>query len=329
MLKTIACICCCCAVFAAAADETTDSAVKPGVDEQAADKSWLDKYYPYEQRVAGWVDNSARGVDSFFGTADAWSTENKSWLRITTDFNWDQVNQGAVELRPRLKLDVPTASKRLRLLVENDSPEQRTAVQEAIPNLRTTDNERTTVVGVGASLDKWAPQWKKSLQAGIHVALPPEPYVRFIAKRQWQFAETWTLDSYNRLAWFERQGYSVNSEISFGEPLTPRWRIDFPTNLTWREDRDYLDFSESANLTHIIDERTAITYGSGVTGTGFQGPQITGYFISADYRRNISRRIVFIDLIPAVAFPREYGFNPRAGFTFRFELYFQKNIQEQ
>lgn len=328
MTKWIGGVVCCCMALTLAATLSAEESVAPVVTEKNKEPGWLEKYYPYEKRVAGWVDNTARSVDSFFGTDDAWSTDNKSWLRITNDLSWDQINQGTEELRPRLKIDVPTASKRLRLLIENDSPEQRSAVQEAIPNLRTADNERTTVIGLGTGLDDWAKDWRKSLQAGVRVAWPVDPYVRFIARRKWELANHWDMSSYNRVAWFERDGYSAKSELIFGQPLAPRWRLEFPTDVSWREDRDYLEFAESANLIHVLDTRSAITYSTGLTGTGFQGPQITGYFVSADYRRNISRRLIFMDLIPVVAFPKEYGFNPRAGFTFRLEFYFQKFVEE-
>jgi hypothetical protein len=225
-------------------------------------------------------------------------------------------------------LDLPTASKRLHLLIENDTPEQRSAAQEAVPSLRNVNNERTTVLGLGTGFDSWAPAWKKSFQAGVKVALPLEPYVRFIAKRQWDLDGPWELNSYNRLAWFEQQGYSAKSELKIGEPLAPRWRLDFVTDLSWREDRDYLDYAESANLGHVLSKRSAINYSVGVTGSGFQGTEITGYFLVADYRRDIGRRMIFIDLIPELTYPREYGFNPRFGFTFRLELYFQKHIED-
>ena len=328
MRKYIAGIFGCCAACAVCSDGSADAvaALQPAAAAQKADQGWLDEYYPYAERIAGWVDNTGRSVDNFFGTADAWSTENNSWLRITNDLRWDQTNQGAEELRPRLHIDLPTASARLHLLIENDSPEQRTAAQEAVPSLRDVD-ERTTVLGLGSDLGSWAPDWNKSLQAGLRVALPVDPYVRFIVKRQWQLEDAWELNSYNRLAWFNSQGYSANSEIKIGQPLAPHWRVDFDTDLTWRDDRDYLQFAESANLAHVLNERSAVSYVAGVTGTGFQGPQITAYFLTADYRRNISRRIIFIDLIPELTFPRQYGFNPRAGFTLRLELYFQKKVE--
>jgi len=313
-----------CYLFAivAVADEAAPAASSSSPEE----KSWFEKYYPYERKVFGWVDNTARSVDSFFGSDDAWRVDNESWLRVTNDLSWEQHEGTSTSIRPRLKLDLPTASKRLHLLIENDSPEQRTAAEEAVPSLRNTDNERTTVFGLGADMDKWAPAWKKQLQAGVQVRLPLDPYVRFIAKRNWQLAGPWEMNSYNRFAWFEHQGYSWKSELKVGEPLAPRWRLDYVTDLSWREDHDYLQFAESANFTHILSEHSAISYAAGVAGTGFNGPQISSYFLVANYRRDLYRRIVYFNVLPEFSFPREYDFNPHWAITLRLELYFQKMV---
>ncbi|HET8711456.1 MAG TPA: hypothetical protein VFM32_08775 [Spongiibacteraceae bacterium] len=292
-----------------------------------ADKDLLDRYLPYEQRVAGWVDNTARGIDRFFGSDDAWRVDNDSWLRVTNDLRWEQDQGAGFELRPRLKLDLPTASKRLHLLIENDSPEQRSAAEESNPALRNTDQSRTTVFGLGANLDRWAPAWKKQIQGGVRVALPIELYARFIARRSWDLDESWQLESYNRFSWFEQDGYAANARINIGEPLTPKLRLYYTTDLTWKEKRDYLQFAETANLAHILSSRSAITYSLGVAGTGLQGPQINAYFLTADYRRNIFRRIVFFDVIPEFSLPREYDFDPHWAITLRLELYFQKQVE--
>ena len=286
----------------------------------------LDQYFPYEERIAGWVDNSARLIDEFFGTSDAWRTDNDSWLRITSDFRWDQIDHGSVELRPRIKMDLPTANKRLHLLIENDSPEQRTATQEAVPSLNRTDEQRTTAVGFGLDMDNWAKAWKKQFQVGVNGFIELNPYTRFIAKRTWQLGGDWDLRSYNRLAWFGDDGYSAKSEIRFGEPLAKDWRMDFTTDLAWREKRDYLEFAESASFTNIVNERSAISYTLGAAGTGADNPEITSYFIAADYRRNVSRRLIFVDVIPELSFPKEENFDPHWAITLRLELYFQKSV---
>ena len=324
---------CCCAAFAQAAPVSTTDAPQAAPDTAASaastptpSKRWLERYLPYEQRVAGWVDNTARGIDRFFGTDDAWRTDNESWLRITNDINWEQTKGVSDELRPRLKLDLPTASKRLHLLIENDAPERRTAAQESIPGLRNQDQSRTTVFGLGADLDRWAPAWSKQLQAGVRTAWPIDPYVRFIARRNWQLGGPWELNSYNRFAWFEHDGYSTKSEIKIGEPLAPNWRLDYITDLSWSEKHDYLQLAESANFAHILSAQSAITYTLGVSANGLQQPQIQSYFLAADYRRDLARRIVFIDVIPVFSLPRDYEFNPHWAITLRLELYFQKKV---
>ena len=290
-------------------------------------KAWFEKYLPHERRVAGWVDNTARGIDRFFGTDEAWRVDNESYLRVTSDLRWEDGEGVNNKIRPRLKLDLPTASKRLRLLVETDSPEQRTAAEDAVPALQTSeDRRRTTVFGVGTNFEGWFPQWKKQLQSGVRVRLPLDPYVRFIARRDVPLGGQWELNSYNRLAWFNSDGYSAKSALTIGEPLSPKWRLYYATNLAWREERDYLEFAQSANLANVLSPQSAITYTAGVAGASLSQPHIDNYFLVANYRRDLARQIVFFDIIPELNFSDENAFNPRFALTLRLELYFQQQI---
>lgn len=316
------------------ANETKHDATPPAMETAPTEKlsierskAWLDKYLPHERRVSGWVDNTARGIDEFFGTDDAWRVDNDSYLRIVDEIRWEQDEGVDHELRPRLKLDLPTASKRLRLLVETDAPEERTAAEEAVPGLRASeDRHRTTVLGLGANFEGWFPQWKKQLQGGVRLHLPPDPYVRFIARRDIPLGGKWELNSYNRFAWFNSDGYSAKSALTIGEPIAPDWRLYYSTNLAWREKLDYLEFAQSANLAHVLTPRSAITYTLGLTGMSASKPEIENYFLAASYRKNISREIVFFTVIPELNFADEHDFNPRLALTLRLELYFRQHI---
>ncbi len=291
-------------------------------------EAWLEKYLSHERRIAGWVDNTARGIDRFFGTDDAWRVDNDSYLRVIDDIRWEQEEGVDHELRPRLKLDLPTASKRLRLLVETDAPEERTAAEDAVPGLRTSeDQRRTTVFGVGTNFDGWFPQWKKKLQGGVRLHLPVDPYVRFVARRDIPLSGKWELNSYNRFSWFNSDGYSAKSALTFGKPIGSDKRLYYSTNLAWREKLDYLEFAQSANITNVLTSRSAITYTLGLTGASFSQPHIDNYFLAASYRKNISREIIFITLAPELNFADAHDFNPRLAFTLRLELYFQQQIE--
>ncbi len=298
----------------------TESTVEQG-------EAWLNTYLPYEERVSGWVDNTARSIDRFFGSDDAWRVDNDSYLRVINDVRWEDGDGITNRFRPRLKLDLPTASKRLRVLFESDSLEQRTPEEEAVPGLQTSeDRRRTTVLGVGTNFEGWLPQWKKQLQSGVRVRLPLDPYARFVARRDIRMGDKWELNSYNRLAWFNSDGYSVKSALTIGEPLSAKWRLYYSTNLAWREKYDNLEFAQSANLANVLSPRSAITYTAGFAGASFSDAHVDNYFLAANYRRNIARRIVFFDVIPELNFADEHDFNPRFALTLRLELYFQKQI---
>jgi hypothetical protein len=286
----------------------------------------LNERLPYEERIAGWVDNTARAIDAFFGNEDAWRIDNESWLRLTTDMRWDTQEQGSVDASPRLRLDLPTAKEELHLLIENDSLEERSAAEEAVPALRQGDESKSASVGFGLDLDNWAKDWKKQFQVGIRGALPLNPYTRFIAKRKWDLPGEWELASHNLLAWFNRDGYSWKSQIRVGEPIAPDWRMDFATNLQWQEEDDFLEYSQRVTFSNVLSDRSAISYSTGVTAASSSDPRIEAYFLLADYRRNISRRLVFIDVIPALTFPREEDYDPQWSITVRLELYFQKHL---
>lgn len=302
-------------------------AEKPRAADVEKSSDWLEKYLPHEKRIAGWVDNTARSIDRFFGTDDAWRVDNESYLRVIDDTRWGDGDGISHEFRPRLRLDLPTASKRLRLLVESDAAEERTAAEEAIPGLQTSeDKRRTTVFGVGTNFEGWFPEWKKQLQSGVRVRLPLDPYVRFIARRDVPLGGKWELNSYNRLAWFNSDGYSAKSALTVGEPIAANWRLYYSTNLAWREERDYLEFAQSANLAHVLSSHSAITYTTGLTGRSFSQPDIEKYFLAANYRHNIARQLIYFDVIPELGFADEDDFKPRFALTLRLELYFQKQI---
>jgi hypothetical protein len=286
----------------------------------------FDQHLPYEERIAGWVDNTARSIDAFFGNEDAWRIDNESWLRVTADMHWDTMEQGSVDVSPRLRLDLPTAKEELHLLIENDSLEERSAAEDAVPALRQGDEGRSSSIGLGLDLDNWAKDWKKQFQVGIRGSLPLNPYTRFIAKRAWNLGGGWDLVSQNRLAWFNRDGYSWKSQIRVGEPIAPDWRMDFATNLLWQEKDDFLEYSQRVTFSNVLSSRSAIGYSAGFTGASSSDPRIESYFLLADYRRNISRRLVFIDVIPALTFPREEDYDPQWSITVRLELYFQKHL---
>ncbi|HEX4879063.1 MAG TPA: hypothetical protein VFV39_04390, partial [Limnobacter sp.] len=84
---------------------------------------WLQKRFePVHYDLTRLVDNTARGLDQFFGTDDSLFVENQSFLRVGLE---TRLQPGDSRFDPslRFRVDLPTTKERLRLIIESDIEE--------------------------------------------------------------------------------------------------------------------------------------------------------------------------------------------------------------
>ncbi|MGB1062393.1 MAG: hypothetical protein ACPGZU_19785, partial [Ketobacter sp.] len=58
-------------------------------------------------------------------------------------------------------------------------------------------------------------------------------------------------------------------------------------------------------------------------GNSYSHSRINTYFISADYRRDLYKDWLYMNLVPELAFPRKEGFSGVASITVSFEIFFR------
>ncbi|MDX9875891.1 MAG: hypothetical protein RBS88_13355 [Spongiibacteraceae bacterium] len=170
----------------------------PGNDDSDLSTSWVDRISPWHRDVTQWVDNTARSIDSFFGTEDAWRIDNESYLRLRGELRWDQLESWRdSELDHKFRLDLPTAKERLRLVFESDPDREDRGVETTLP--RRSDASRQgsgSLFGLGAlsrERDSRA-GWVNRVQGGVRLRFPIDPYVRFSTKRTFDLGEAWDLN---------------------------------------------------------------------------------------------------------------------------------------
>lgn len=298
-------------------------------DEGDLPEAVVDMLSPYHERLTRWVENTGRGIDSFFGTDEAWRVDNDSYLRLRQAFIYDERDKYNDRLRHNLRLDLPTAEDRLRFIIESAPEDDETTTDRAPggPGGSSRVTRDNTLLGIGGGKRRDPREgWTTRNQAGVRFRWPPDPYVRTIARRTWSVGELWDINSYNRVAWFESEGFSATTRLDLDRPLAPLWRFRFITDLRWSEEDDYLEFTESLNFTQILSRRAAINYVAGFDGKSFSGPRIENYFLFLDYRRNIHKELLYINFVPGVSFPRELDFRPNWAVTFELEFYFRDEL---
>lgn len=297
----------------------------------------VERIRPVHEGVSRWVDASSRNLDGFFGSnEESLSISNKSYLRIGSDFEWVESEGYNADPSIRFKLDLPTTKERLRLIIESEPEESRgTLSEQGSGRLRDTPaSSDSTVIGLSrvSESDK-TQQWDTRIGAGVKFRLPLDPYMRLSSERLWDLGGAgWQLESYNRLSWFNSDGYSARTRWDIGRPLDDTRHLRFLTNIQWQEEEDTLEFSEAAEINQVLSRRSAMRYAAVVVGNSGSRPRINDYYLLTQYRRNLHKEILFADIIPELHFPRDADFAPRWAFSLRLEMYFSGNVidrQEQ
>jgi hypothetical protein len=311
-----------CASLGAEAGPHGDSDLPPWADEQLA---------PLQEGVSQWIETTSRRIDGFFGTTDAFRVETDSYVRISQGWRWREGEGFDDELGIRLRLDLPTTEQRLRLVIESEPEEERgtLAEQDARLSDERPDSLSDLLVGINrlGGRDKRV-QWNTEVGAGLKVRLPLDPYTRLVSQRLWALGEgPWQLHSDNRLAWFNQDGFSARTLWDLGRPLDETRHLRFLTNLQWREAVDTLEFSEVVELNRLLDRRNALRYSAGVLGASGSRPRIEDSYLQLRYRRDVHKGYLFLDLAPALHFPREADRDPRWALTLRLEMYFRRHFE--
>lgn len=285
---------------------------------------------PVHDRLSRWVDSTSRSIDGYFGTDDHLHTSNKSYLRISQEFEWEEGHGITLDPGIRFRLDLPTTEERLRLIIESDPEESRGTLAEQGSHRLRDDRQSPsdTVIGLSRLSGKdWARHWDTRFSAGVKFRLPLDPYLRWDAERLWDLGEgPWKLASENRLSWFNSDGYFARSRWDVGRPLSDTRHLRFVTNFQWQEDEDTLEFSETVAVDKKLNRRSAIRYAAVVVGSSASNPQIDDYYLHVLYRRDLHREMLYADVIPELHFHRDTNHDPRWGITLRLEMYFKGDI---
>jgi hypothetical protein len=290
----------------------------------------LEQIEPLHEGVSRWVETTSRRIDAFFGTTDALSIENDSFLRINQAWRWKEGDAFKQDIGARFRLDLPTTEERLRLVIESDPEETQGTLAEQDDRL--VDEQIRGVESLRIGLNRLgrhdkSERWNTQVGAGVRVRLPPDPYVRAITQRLWTLNDgPWQLESDNRLSWFNKDGYSARTRWDIGRPLDENRHLRFITNVQWREEVDHLEFSEAVELNRRLDRRRAIRYSAVVLGKSVSDPRIEDTYLQTRYRRDLHRGILFLDVAPALHFPRESDRDPRWALDLRLEMYFRREI---
>lgn len=322
---------------ATAAD--TDNPQNTVSDRAQADSDLPDWMQPRIREVhyglSEFVDSTSRSIDRFFGTDDSLFVDNQSYLRVRQELVTTQNNTGS-SLSVRFRLDLPTAKRRIRLLIENEADDLLDRQNTAKPNGANRFLDRQLEGnnsglgleqrGTGDGMDRW----KNSLGAGVRVRSTLDPYIRVTSQRRFVLddEDRWELNSFNRLTYFDKRGYVARVYYDLNHPLNEAQSVRLVGQAEWQEERHATAFSQSLEYNQVLDSRTGLRYALIALGDTARQNSVFDYVLQAYWRRDIHKKFIFLDVVPEWHMPTEPNIKDYWALTFRLEVFFGGKLGE-
>jgi len=256
------------------------------------------------------VNNSARWIDGFFGTAEIDQGSNVSRGRVTLGSHWDERDGVDFKFRFKARIPLPALENRTRLVFgrgDADDYADGTESQEldALPGQFNDFEDDDWLLGVGYSRNG---QFSKGFDVGVGIKLstPLEPYVRATYRWNRALSSDWLWRLRPQVFWQNQRGVgtSLNSILDYA--VNSSWLLRTWTNLQVEDEVAGLGWSNNFIAYQSLTNRKAMSYTLFISGETDHEVEIQNIGFALRFRRRISREYLFIILSTSLSWPREF-----------------------
>jgi hypothetical protein len=246
--------------------------------------------------------------DRFFGHRTFAEELQGTQLRVNVIGVVSEAAPFSLDGNAHVKLQLPLLRKRLHLLLSGDSADDplergvEGAVGEHDFMHREDDVEDSLALQHILATTRL---WHVSAGPGVRFDLPPEPFLKFAARRTFTPGR-WELSLVQGGALYLRRGVASKTQFIADHPWGKERLLRGSTGVTWSEEVGYAKLDASAFLFHFLPGGKAFKYQLGIEGTAHQ---MSAYHASISCRRNIGPPWLFAELKGALLFPREEDFD--------------------
>lgn len=284
-----------------------------------------DKVDNYHQQTEKLLLDTAEWIDQFFGTENYTSEVNKTYLRAQINGFVEDGEGLDVNTRFKLRLKLPNTEKRFRVSIASSADEierdEGTAgdfPDTGVGSIAEVDDNLTTALEY-FFLDKRRHNMKFAVGATIRnsslVGYGSTRYRYLVQVRRW------TLRFVERLRWYTDNGWDARSELDFERPVFDHLFFRTKPSLTWKEKEEGFTYSWNTSLFHPLSEKAALEYQFNTYFDTEISGRLTQTNLRINYRRQIWRKWLIMEVAPQLAWYEERDFKTVAGIMVRLEIW--------
>lgn len=262
-----------------------------------------------EETISHSVIAAGRWVDDLFGAEEYGATERGSRAQLGVTALVEEGGEMEFSQDFHGKLVLPKTRQRWRIFVdrvEQNITEETPEVQERPLRQDLGEDERSSLAGLEYA--EKVGQVEYTADAGVRMRMPPIPFVRFGARRDFPVG-VWRLRLGQSVFWFKDEEPGATSEMRWDRALPRKRYFRSTSRATFRTEEDQFFFGQDFQLVRRIDELEALAYELRVRGESRPSAQVTSYAYGVRWRRAIHQDWLFLELRPELLHEREDDFN--------------------
>lgn len=276
-------------------------------------------------RVSETILYLSNSIDSFFGSRRGDDEANGSRLRVfyTSVFEQDQRMDDRIDVRFSLRL--PQLQDRLKINFDKSGGGEKTNSENVRPGEPSQNAvKESEQVPPQQNLLPFIHQgkWTFNFNTGLRIDIPPNPFARARLRKTVILWDTFEFNPTQEATWFLEEGFGLNFghdlDMQLGEDLLFR----IVNSAFWLDDDDILRSSHGPILFHQISPRRAISYSALAGGINRPKYFINNYELAIQYRQLIHKKWLFLEIRPAVNFPKERRWQEVYSAFFKIEAVF-------
>jgi hypothetical protein len=256
---------------------------------------------------------AANRLDSFFATDRADDEFGRSRIRIISRFSLRERAISEHDNQYRINLKLPHLEQKFRFDYYKDKKKDKKP-----PKATITEDEREKL-----KKNKLYEGWIFNSDIGVSAAIPPRSVMRARVRKNFvtgdlihRFSEQLT---YNTDESGLIEETNIDSDYSFNTDLLFRF-VNFKR---WQIQNEEFNTNHGPTLLHRITENDAFNYGLTMqTIINESIWYVDNYRLAVNYRRNLYRQWIYVDVVPGLDFPKMWSFRRTPFIIFQLELLF-------
>jgi len=280
---------------------------------------WIEQHDSWSKSFHDMVSS----VDEFFAGDNYELLEHDSYLRLRLGARWEESEGMREDADLKLRIDLPATKKRWNLFIENQLDERETLDSLNREDEISPSSEDDSFYG-GISRERDLENWYLRPELGLRLRAPLDPFARLKARRSLDMNSPWNGQYQQSIYYFHTDGFGTRLQLLFSRPAGENFLWQIKSEAQWQDEDHNTDLAQVFTLQQNLADRTSLTYEIGFLGETKPSTQSTEHYLNLRYRQPLYKDKLYLDVIPALNWPRDEGFESVFSITARLEILFTK-----